>query len=63
MQIRNISQDESAAITGGSGSKFSHYYGNNDDKKHEYKYDDDDNGEKYGYDDHHKFYGAYCWRR
>ncbi len=59
MQIRNISQDESAAITGGSGSKFSHYYGNNYDKKREDEHDDD-HSEKHGHDDYRKSYGAYC---
>ncbi len=61
MQIRNISQGASEAITGGSSSKYSYYEYKKYDKRHEEKHDYNDYSHKYGHDDDHKSYGAHRW--
>ncbi|CAK6691531.1 hypothetical protein MNNICLKF_01041 [Synechococcus sp. CBW1107] len=65
MLVRIISQNESAAISGGSNSYKPHsYFKGGDDKKHGYWHDEKreyEKDDKHGHNDDHKSYGTYRW--
>lgn len=65
MLVRIISQNESAAISGGSNSyKYDSYFKGGDDKKYGYRHDEKREyvkDDKYGHKDDHKSYGTYRW--
>lgn len=65
MLVRIISQNESAAISGGSGSyKHDSYFKGWDDKKHGYRHDEKreyEKDDKNSYKDDHKSYGTHRW--
>jgi hypothetical protein len=65
MLVRIISQNESAAISGGSGSyKYESYFKGRDDKKHGYWQDEKrehEKDDKYSHDYGYKSYGTHRW--